>query len=73
MGPEGPPEGCPEGTVCTPAGPGCDGWCEGGFEIFMIAITVIFGIPILLCCCFCYYRKKKDQQLQQIMERQERV
>ena len=68
-GPEGPPN-CPEGAVCEEP---CDGWCEGGFEIFMVVMAFFIGIPILVCCCLYYYSKKRNRELQQMIERQERV
>ena len=60
-------------------GSDCDGWCEGGFEIFMVAMTFSLGLPILLCL-WCYCTKKSDQensttrnQILEMIERQDQV
>ena len=57
--------------------PSDGGWCEGGFEIFMVFISLFFVVLTSLCCLWCYCTKNQEivpnQENLEMIERQDQV
>ena len=57
--------------------PSDGGWCEGGFEMFMVFISLFFVVLTSLCCLWCYCTKNQEivpnQENLEMIERQDKV